>query len=1378
MKGYLGGFTFQKRASGDETGAQATVLFTTGNHSATFTLYSDNACTKEIQTASTIGNQVTFSGIPSGATYYMKETAAPEGFQTDTNVYTVSVAYGVTTVSLGDQVLYNSQIGSSNAMTIVDKYDPKNVPVTVTKTWQDGGNANRPSVTVNIWKQNGARDDAEQNAGALATFFNSDATDEQVLTLNLESNSVTKDGNVWTLNSGKELPSVDEATGKRITYYATEDAVNGYKSSNVEFSYTPASGIATAATVTATNTRTGTHDITVNKRWVAPQKESQAEIQVLQNNTDYKTVTLNTGNNWTDTLKDVPTYDNTGREYTYSVHEVNETDGTVTYGTGDKATTYSVGYSSSGSYFRVTNTIPQSAVTIIGTKVWKDGNSTSRTPVTMELYADGQATGIIAPVDGKVNPQSYSFSKDGKDDLPKYALTSQVGSAAITEDGHEIVYTVRETTALGGDYKTAEEGTSGNHYVITNQLAGTTSVSVEKKWDVPDGFFGTTTNEKAPETPANAEAQETTANAEAPETTANEKAQETTANAYPSVTLQLYRNDTPTYKTVTLDGKTDEWKYTFSGLDKYDENGYLYTYTVKEQSGNSYTNSGAVTVGGKAMSVTLTGSGTKDAPYVLTNSAVGTTSVTGTKTWVDGGNALNTRPESVTLQLVRDGQDVDGKTVTLTSSNAAADNPNVWYYTFADLPAYHGSAAYAYTVREVSPDSGYDVSYSVDTLNITNTIKQEKVAVYGEKVWVDGDNAQNTRQDAVIHLMNGDKSVDTKPIQKADTGDALKFSFTDLDKFDASGAVIAYTLTEDAVTGYTTSLTQKDDLTANSSTADHPFVITNTYAIPTTQVAVNKTWVDGGKDHSNDSVAVQLLRNGSAVEGKTCALTAAGNWSNTDAFVNLPTLSSDYKTAYTYTVEETGISPIDSEKPSSKLSDYTVTYNGGAITNTLAAIETEKTNFEVYKNWIGPAPKEVSSVTAVLGRKANDTEDSWTTNVTVSKQADGSWSGKAADLNALNKAGYPYTYFIKAEQGAVTADNQTTYTAGGHTYDVNIDGHTITNTIQQEKVTVQGTKSWTGDTSEKSVQVQLTLGDQKIGDTLTVSKDTDWKYMWKDLDAYTFVKDADGKVTSATTNDYRVEEVGAKSNGDGTAAVQYGNNHYTVKYTTGKDGSQNIENTWTSTDTYAYQIDRVYHHYQDGTLNNTINKAGTAVSTAKNDSVSVDTVSYPATDSMTGYTLVGATLKKNTADAAAETQTVGKDGKFSFNVTDPNVTYVVTLTYESRQTTPYTPPVDPVNPSPNPPVVIPNQPTPGDEKPTEPPVKIPDVNPPTTDIPDGKTPTAEKPAAKIPEGKTPLASAPRTGDSLAAWLTAAIASGAGLAWLAISAKKRREENAQ
>jgi hypothetical protein len=84
---------------------------------------------------------------------------------------------------------------------------------------------------------------------------------------------------------------------------------------------------------------------------------------------------------------------------------------------------------------------------------------------------------------------------------------------------------------------------------------------------------------------------------------------------------------------------------------------------------------------------------------------VGTTSVTGTKTWVDGGNAQNTRPASVTLQLVRDGSDVDGKTVTLTSDNAAAATQMSGTIHLRICPHTTAATPYTYTVREVSPDS-------------------------------------------------------------------------------------------------------------------------------------------------------------------------------------------------------------------------------------------------------------------------------------------------------------------------------------------------------------------------------------------------------------------------------------------------------------------------------------------------------------------------------------------------------------------------------------------------------------------------------------------------------------------------------------------------
>ena len=79
---------------------------------------------------------------------------------------------------------------------------------------------------------------------------------------------------------------------------------------------------------------------------------------------------------------------------------------------------------------------------------------------------------------------------------------------------------------------------------------------------------------------------------------------------------------------------------------------------------------------------------------------------------------------------------------------------------------------------------------------------------------------------------------------------------------------------------------------------------------------------------------------------------------------------------------------------------------------------------------------------------------------------------------------------------------------------------------------------------------------------------------------------------------------------------------------------------------------------------------------------------------------------------------------------------------------------------------------------------IPDENTPTTDlpdegtdIPDEETPTTDLPdeGTEIPDEETPLADVPATGDNLIAWILAAGVSGLGLVWLAISGKKRKNE---
>ena len=68
----------------------------------------------------------------------------------------------------------------------------------------------------------------------------------------------------------------------------------------------------------------------------------------------------------------------------------------------------------------------------------------------------------------------------------------------------------------------------------------------------------------------------------------------------------------------------------------------------------------------------------------------------------------------------------------------------------------------------------------------------------------------------------------------------------------------------------------------------------------------------------------------------------------------------------------------------------------------------------------------------------------------------------------------------------------------------------------------------------------------------------------------------------------------------------------------------------------------------------------------------------------------------------------------------------------------------------------------------EQPVEIPDEDTPKTDLPQAPV--------DIPDEDTPKADVPKTGDAMGLWVMAAVASGAGLVWLNLTGKKRKDDN--
>ena len=163
-----------------------------------------------------------------------------------------------------------------------------------------------------------------------------------------------------------------------------------------------------------------------------------------------------------------------------------------------------------------------------------------------------------------------------------------------------------------------------------------------------------------------------------------------------------------------------------------------------------------------------------------------------TKVWDDNNNQDGKRPASLTVTLS------NGSTVTLNASNN-------WTATVKNLPKYANGVEIEYTWSETVP-AGYTLSSADKTgtvTTLTNRHEIEKTAVSGVKAWTDNNNEFGKRPTAItINLLANGVQVRSMNVTAADN---WAYSFSDLDKY-AGGNEITYTVTEEAVAGYTTTV--------------------------------------------------------------------------------------------------------------------------------------------------------------------------------------------------------------------------------------------------------------------------------------------------------------------------------------------------------------------------------------------------------------------------------------------------------------------------------------------------------------------------------------------------------------------------------------------
>lgn len=303
---------------------------------------------------------------------------------------------------------------------------------------------------------------------------------------------------------------------------------------------------------------------------------------------------------------------------------------------------------------------------------------------------------------------------------------------------------------------------------------------------------------------------------------------------------------------------------------------------------------------------------TPSATVIVTNTYTPVkTSVAVQKVWDDSENKYQTRPESITVQLLADGQAVSGKTATL---NAAND----WKDTFNDLNKYsytaNGATEITYTVKELDVDSNYTAS--VEGNKITNTLKTGDLTITKENT--------GATPASVTFNVTGPHDYNKEVVLNADNNWTTTLTGLPVGTYNVteqrdSAKVGCYTLANVKGEGGV-------EVTANGGS----ITITNTYEHETLDIPVSKVW-KGDEENQElrpTSITVNLMNGATVVDTKE--LTAENNWKATFEDVRK---YDDNNALIDYTVVE---APVANYKAGVVTPDN----NGGyTITNELAPTE-------------------------------------------------------------------------------------------------------------------------------------------------------------------------------------------------------------------------------------------------------------------------------------------------------------------------------------------------------------------------------------------------------------------------------------------------------
>ncbi len=467
--------------------------------------------------------------------------------------------------------------------------------------------------------------------------------------------------------------------------------------------------------------------------------------------------------------------------------------------------------------------------------------------------------------------------------------------------------------------------------------------------------------------------------------------------------------------------ENEEWKWTFTDLPKY-KNGAEIVYTITEDEVEGYT----AQVNG----------------YNVTNThEVEKISIEGSKTWNDNNNQDGVRPNTITINLLANGEKVDSKQVT---------EKEEWKWIFTDLPKYKEGTEIVYTITEDQIE-GY--TSQVNGYNVTNIHVADQTEVTVQKFWNDYNNFDGIRPQEIQVQLYANKNAYGEPVT-LNFGMDWKYTWTNLPK-KQYGEDVKYTVKElGRVVGYEVSY------------SEDTFTITNTHDPVKVSIQGQKTWEDNENQDGirPQSITVNLYADDEKIASQV--VTEKDNWSW--RFDDLYKYDAGAVVDY-YITEDT-------------VEGYETRVNGFNITN---IHEAEKISIEGNKTWEdnnnqdGVRPQSITINLFANGEKID------TKQVTENEE----WKWNFENLPKY-KNGVEIEYTISEE-------NVENYTSKVEGYNI-INTHTPGETGRTVQKVWQDSNNQDGIRPE-SIEVQLLSNGEACGEKVTLSEENEWKYTWEKL---------------------------------------------------------------------------------------------------------------------------------------------------------------------------------------------------------------------------------------------------------------------------------------